>query len=167
MPDLDPNPPHSAGPRRLGAAPAADQLDPAELISADELAATQLTRLQQTLRRAYDRVPFYRQAFDAAGLRPEDCETLADLARFPLTGKGDLRENYPFGMFAVPREEVRRIHASSGTTGRTQRIPGATLHRRSASRRLDSAGPCGSGDDAGPDPPDSAARRIRRRDPAE
>jgi phenylacetate-CoA ligase len=104
--------------RRLGTAPSAGELDPAERLSADELAALQLTRLRSTLRHAYDRVPFYRQAFDAAGLRPEDCESLADLARFPLTSKSDLRDNYPFGMFAVPREEVRRIHASSGTTGR-------------------------------------------------
>ncbi|HEV2639979.1 MAG TPA: phenylacetate--CoA ligase PaaK [Actinocrinis sp.] len=110
--------PHAAGARRLGPAPAADLLDPAERLSADELAATQLARLRQTLRHAYDNVAFYRHAFDAAGLRPEDCRELADLAKFPLTTKGDLRDNYPFGMFAVPREQVRRIHASSGTTGR-------------------------------------------------
>ncbi|HEX3816176.1 MAG TPA: phenylacetate--CoA ligase PaaK [Mycobacteriales bacterium] len=92
-------------------------LDAAELMSADELGSVQLDRLQWTLRRAYERVPFYRQSFDAAGVRPEDCHTLADLARFPATSKKDLRDNYPFGMLAVPRRELRRIHASSGTTG--------------------------------------------------
>ncbi|WP_434587526.1 phenylacetate--CoA ligase PaaK [Streptomyces sp. A5-4] len=93
-------------------------LDAAEQLGRGELEALQLERLRRTLRHAYDHVPFYRQSFDRAGLRPEDCASLADLARFPLTTKADLRDNYPFGMFAVPQSEVRRIHASSGTTGR-------------------------------------------------
>ncbi len=92
--------------------------DEGERMGRDELAALQLTRLRATLRRAYDRVPFYRQAFDKAGLHPDDCRSLSDLALFPFTTKSDLRDQYPFGMFAVPRSEVRRIHASSGTTGR-------------------------------------------------
>lgn len=92
--------------------------DEGERMGRDELAALQLTRLRTTLRRAYDRVPFYRQAFDKAGLHPDDCRSLSDLALFPFTTKSDLRDQYPFGMFAVPRSEVRRIHASSGTTGR-------------------------------------------------
>lgn len=93
-------------------------LDPIEIASRDEISALQLSRLQQTLRRAYDNVPHYRKAFDAAGVRPEDCRTLADLAKFPFTAKADLRDNYPFGLFAVPREQVARLHASSGTTGK-------------------------------------------------
>ncbi|MFD9516739.1 phenylacetate--CoA ligase PaaK [Streptomyces sp. NPDC059979] len=92
--------------------------DDGERLGRDELAALQLTRLRATLHRAYERVPFYRQAFDKAGVHPDDCRSLADLALFPLTTKTDLRDQYPFGMFAVPRSEVRRIHASSGTTGR-------------------------------------------------
>ena len=87
-------------------------------MAVDELRALQLERLQWTLRHAYDNVPHYRRAFDAAGVHPDDCRELADLARFPTTSKADLRENYPFGMFAVPQEQVRRVHASSGTTGR-------------------------------------------------
>ncbi|MEU4923973.1 phenylacetate--CoA ligase PaaK [Streptomyces parvus] len=93
-------------------------LDAAERLGRGELEALQRERLRTTLRHAYDNVPFYRNAFDRAGLKPEDCRTLADLARFPFTAKTDLRDNYPFGMFAVPEREVRRIHASSGTTGR-------------------------------------------------
>ncbi|MEV4876719.1 phenylacetate--CoA ligase PaaK [Streptomyces cyaneofuscatus] len=93
-------------------------LDAAERLSRADLEALQLERLRTTLRHAYENVPFYRAAFDGAGLRPEDCRTLADLARFPFTAKADLRDNYPFGMFAVPEADVRRIHASSGTTGR-------------------------------------------------
>ncbi|MFE7138903.1 phenylacetate--CoA ligase PaaK [Streptomyces sp. NPDC057644] len=93
-------------------------LDAAEQLDRGALEALQLERLRSTLRHAYDNVPFYRAAFDRAGLRPEDCRALADLARFPFTVKADLRDNYPFGMFAVPEHEVRRIHASSGTTGR-------------------------------------------------
>ncbi|MCR6490591.1 phenylacetate--CoA ligase [Amycolatopsis sp. OK19-0408] len=87
-------------------------------IGADELAALQLERLQWTLRHAYANVPAYTRKFDAAGVHPDDCKELADLAKFPFTTKQDLRENYPFGMFAVPQAEVRRIHASSGTTGK-------------------------------------------------
>ncbi|MFI7290570.1 phenylacetate--CoA ligase PaaK [Streptomyces anulatus] len=93
-------------------------LDAAERLDRGELEALQLERLRSTLRHAYDNVPFYRNAFDGVGLRPDDCRSLADLARFPFTVKADLRDNYPFGMFAVPEHEVRRIHASSGTTGR-------------------------------------------------
>ncbi|MEU0157327.1 phenylacetate--CoA ligase PaaK [Streptomyces sp. NPDC006261] len=93
-------------------------LDAAERLSRAELGALQLERLRTTLRHAYENVPFYRAAFDGAGLRPEDCRTLADLSRFPFTAKANLRDNYPFGMFAVPERDVRRIHASSGTTGR-------------------------------------------------
>ena len=104
--------------RRLGAAPDPALLDPAERMGVDELRALQLERLRWTLRHAYDNVPHYRAAFDAAGVHPDDCRDLGDLARFPTTSKADLRENYPFGMFAVPQEQVRRVHASSGTTGR-------------------------------------------------
>src|SRR3954452_25443591 len=93
-------------------------LEPIETASRDELEALQLERLQWTLRHAYEHVPHYRAAFDAAGVHPDDCRELADLAKFPTTSKADLRENYQFGMFAVPREQVRRVHASSGTTGR-------------------------------------------------
>lgn len=95
-----------------------DLLDAAERLGREELEALQLERLSSTLRHAYDNVAFYREAFDKAGLRPEDCRTLADLARFPFTTKADLRDHYPFGMFAVDESQVRRIHASSGTTGR-------------------------------------------------
>ncbi|HEX3782424.1 MAG TPA: phenylacetate--CoA ligase PaaK [Pseudonocardiaceae bacterium] len=94
------------------------ELDAPERMGVDELRALQLDRLQWTLSHAYDNVPFYRSSFDAAGVHPRDCRTLADLAKFPFTSKHDLRENYPFGMFAVPQSQVRRIHASSGTTGK-------------------------------------------------
>ncbi|MEV5350487.1 phenylacetate--CoA ligase PaaK [Streptomyces achromogenes] len=97
---------------------AADPLDAGERLGAEELRALQLERLRASLRHAYEHVPFYRESFDKAGVRPEDCRTLADLARFPFTAKADLRANYPYGMFAVPRERIRRLHASSGTTGR-------------------------------------------------
>jgi phenylacetate-CoA ligase len=83
-----------------------------------ELEALQLDRLRATLRTAYDAVPHYRHAFDQAGVHPDDVTSLAELSRFPFTTKADLRANYPFGMFAVPREQVARVHASSGTTGR-------------------------------------------------
>ena len=99
------------------ASPGGD-LEPIERASASELRALQLERLRWTLRHAYANVPHYRAAFDAAGVHPDDCKDLADLAKYPLTSKTDLRENYPFGMFAVPREQVVRVHASSGTTGR-------------------------------------------------
>jgi phenylacetate-CoA ligase len=93
-------------------------LDPIERASRDELAALQLERLQATLRHVHANVAHYRDAFDAAGVHPDDCRELGDLARFPFTTKADLRAQYPFGMFAVPRERVVRVHASSGTTGR-------------------------------------------------
>ncbi len=94
------------------------QPDAAELMGRDELEALQLTRLRHTLEWAYGRVSLYRRKFDAAGVHPSDLRELADLAKFPYTTKEDLRQEYPFGMFAVPREQVVRIHASSGTTGR-------------------------------------------------
>jgi phenylacetate-CoA ligase len=106
------------GTRRLGTAPAPGELSAAERISRDELQARQLDRLRHTLRYAYDRVPVYRQKFDAAGVHPDDCRDLSDLGRFPTTSKHDLRDNYPFGMFAVPQDQLRRLHASSGTTGK-------------------------------------------------
>ncbi|WP_055711989.1 phenylacetate--CoA ligase PaaK [Streptomyces torulosus] len=96
----------------------ADLLDDAERMSREEVRDLQLRRLRQTLRHAYENVELYRKKFDGAGVTPDDCRTLEDLARFPFTTKVDLRETYPFGMFAVPMPEVRRIHASSGTTGR-------------------------------------------------
>ena len=93
-------------------------LEAIESASRDELQALQLQRLQWSLRHAYDNVPHYKAKFDAAGVHPDDLKTLADLARFPFSTKSDLRDNYPFGLFAVPREQVLRIHASSGTTGK-------------------------------------------------
>ncbi|WP_250034047.1 phenylacetate--CoA ligase PaaK [Paractinoplanes maris] len=102
----------------FGEAPPPDLLDEAERMSVDQLRELQLQRLRWTLHHAYENVAHYRRAFDEAGVHPEDCHELADLARFPTTSKSDLRENYPFGMFAVPQADVRRIHASSGTTGR-------------------------------------------------
>ena len=95
-----------------------DAFDEGERMSLDELRATQLARLQDTVRRAYEHVEHHRAAFDAAGVHPDDVTELADLARLPFTEKEDLRRTYPFGMFAVPRDEVVRVHASSGTTGR-------------------------------------------------
>ena len=92
--------------------------DPIESASRDELAALQITRLAATLHRVYAAVPHYRAAFDAAGVHPDDFRELADLRRFPFTVKTDLRDNYPFGLFAVPREQVIRVHGSSGTTGK-------------------------------------------------
>ncbi len=97
--------------------PPRDSLDPIEIASRDEIAALQLQRLKWSLGHAYANVPFYRQAFDQAGIHPDDVTDLTDLAKFPFTVKQDLRDNYPFGLFAVPREQVARIHASSGTTG--------------------------------------------------
>jgi phenylacetate-CoA ligase len=98
--------------------PAPGELEPIETASRDEVAALQLDRLRWTLQHAYDNVPHYRSAFDAKGVHPSDLKTLADLAKFPFTTKKDLRDNYPFGLFAVPRTQVARIHASSGTTGK-------------------------------------------------
>ncbi|HEY2557762.1 MAG TPA: phenylacetate--CoA ligase PaaK [Diaminobutyricibacter sp.] len=99
-------------------APARDELDPEERLSRDELRALQLERLRWTVRHAYENVPLYTRKFDEAGVKPDDIRTLDDLALLPFTTKDDLRETYPFGMFAVPMDQVARIHASSGTTGR-------------------------------------------------
>src|SRR3954454_10372721 len=99
-------------------ADAAELLDSGERLDAGALRAVQLERMRASLRHAYEPVPFYRESFDKAGVRPDDCHSLTDLARLPFTTKADLREHYPYGMFAVPRDHVRRIHASSGTTGR-------------------------------------------------
>src|SRR3954468_20795328 len=104
--------------RTHGEAPPPALLDDAEKLGVDELRALQLERLRWTLRHAYDNVPHYRRAFDEAGVHPDDCRELADLAQFPTTSKAALRENSPFGMFAVPQARIRRVHASSGTTGR-------------------------------------------------
>ena len=93
-------------------------LEPIEKASQDELRGLQLKRLRQTLRHAYANSPAYRKKFDAAGVHPDDCQSLSDLAKFPFTTKQDLRDGYPYGMFAVPREQCARIHASSGTTGK-------------------------------------------------
>jgi phenylacetate-CoA ligase len=98
--------------------PAPGELEPIETASRDELQALQLKRLQWTLRHAYDHVPHYRAVFEATGLHPNDIRSLADIAHLPFTTKKDLRDHYPFGMFAVPREQVARVHASSGTTGK-------------------------------------------------
>jgi phenylacetate-CoA ligase len=99
------------GPRR-------EDLDAIETASRDAIASLQLERLRWSFRHAYDNVAHYRAGFDAAGVHPDDLRDLSDLARFPFTTKPDLRANYPFGMFAVPREKVSRLHASSGTTGK-------------------------------------------------
>ena len=98
--------------------PDPEALDPIERASRDEITAVQTRRLAWTLRHAYDNVPHYRRAFDAADVHPDDFSRLEDLRKFPFTTKGDLRDNYPFGMFAVPRTKLARIHASSGTTGK-------------------------------------------------
>ncbi len=103
MKDLSPNP---------------SDLDPIELASIDEIRSLQLDRLRWSLRHAYDNVALYRAKFDAAGVHPDDLNDLSDLAKFPFTQKADLRDNYPFGMFAVPRDQISRVHASSGTTGK-------------------------------------------------
>ena len=103
---------------RLKNTPRPPLLEPIESASRDELQALQLQRLRGSLEHAYNNVAHYRETFDAKGVHPSDCKTLADLAKFPFTTKADLRANYPFGMFAVPREKVVRIHASSGTTGK-------------------------------------------------
>ncbi|MBT3206560.1 MAG: phenylacetate--CoA ligase [Gammaproteobacteria bacterium] len=93
------------------------QLDSIETATVEELRALQLKRLKWSLKHAYDNVPFYKNSFDQHGIHPDDLNSLEDLAKFPFTVKDNLRENYPFGLFAVPREQVVRIHASSGTTG--------------------------------------------------
>ena len=99
-------------------APQPADLDRYELASRDELRAWQRQRMEWTLRHAYENVPHHRAKFDAAGVHPDDFRDLDDLAKFPFTAKADLRENYPFGMFAVPENKLARIHASSGTTGK-------------------------------------------------
>jgi phenylacetate-CoA ligase len=110
----------------LDLSPAPGDLEPIETASRDEITALQLQRLRWTLRHAYDNVPFYRRRFDEAGVHPEDCRELADLANYPFTVKQDFRDNYPFGLLAVPREQVARIHGSSGTTGKPT-VVGYTL----------------------------------------
>ncbi|GGC07853.1 phenylacetate-coenzyme A ligase [Marivita lacus] len=98
--------------------PKPSDLDPIELASIDEIRSLQRDRLRWSLRHAYDNVAMYRAKFDAAGVHPDDLNDLSDLAKFPFTQKSDLRDNYPFGLFAVPREQIARVHASSGTTGK-------------------------------------------------
>ncbi len=97
---------------------ASSALEPIETASLDELQALQIERLRWSLQHAYDHVDHYRRTFDAAGVHPSDLRDLSDLAGFPLMSKSDLRDHYPFGLFAVPRDQVARIHASSGTTGK-------------------------------------------------
>jgi len=99
-------------------APPRDVLDPIEIASRDEISALQLERMKWSLHHAYQHSPFYQASFDAAGVHPHDLRDLSDLSEFPFTTKEDLRQRYPFGMFAVPREQVVRVHASSGTTGK-------------------------------------------------
>ncbi|HEY3636180.1 MAG TPA: AMP-binding protein, partial [Caldimonas sp.] len=106
--------------------PVPGELEPIERASLDELRALQLERMRWSLKHAYENVPHYRRAFDAEGVHPDDLKELCDLARFPFTGKSDLRDNYPFGLFAVPKERIARIHASSGTTGKPT-VVGYTL----------------------------------------
>ena len=98
--------------------PKKSDLDPIEIASLDEIRALQLERLKWSLRHAYENVAMFRERFDAAGVHPDDMQSLEDLAKFPFTYKNDLRDNYPFGLFAVPREQIARVHASSGTTGK-------------------------------------------------
>jgi phenylacetate-CoA ligase len=102
----------------LDLSPKIGDLETIETASRDQLASLQLERLKWSVRHAYDNVPHYRRSFEAAGAHPDDLTSLDDLGRFPFTTKQDLRDNYPFGMFAVPRDQVARVHASSGTTGR-------------------------------------------------
>ena len=107
--------------------PKKSDLDPIEIASVDEIRALQLERLKWSLSHAYNNVAMYRQRFDAAGVHPDDVTGLSDLAKFPFTTKGDLRDHYPFGMFAVPEEKIIRVHASSGTTGKPT-VVGYTKH---------------------------------------
>ena len=102
----------------LDLSPKRHELEPIEIASRDEIAALQMQRMRWSLRHAYDNVPSYRAKFDAAGVHPGDLKTLADLAKFPFTTKHDLRQAYPFGMFALPMDKIARVHASSGTTGK-------------------------------------------------
>jgi phenylacetate-CoA ligase len=104
--------------KNLDLAPARAELERIEIASRDEISALQLSRLRWSLRHAYENVAHYRRAFEAANVHPDDLRSLADLARFPFTAKQHLRDNYPFGLLAVPRERILRIHASSGTTGK-------------------------------------------------
>jgi phenylacetate-CoA ligase len=97
---------------------AADGLEPIETASADQLSSLQLVRLKEAVSRAYSKVPHYRRAFDAPGVHPDHLRQLSDIAKFPFTTKQHLRDNYPFGMLAVPMDDIIRIHASSGTTGK-------------------------------------------------
>jgi phenylacetate-CoA ligase len=98
--------------------PKKSDLEPIEIASRDEIMALQLKRMKWSLRHAYDNVPMYKKRFDEAGVHPDDLKELKDLAKLPFTYKNDLRDNYPFGLSAVPREKLVRIHASSGTTGK-------------------------------------------------
>ncbi len=98
--------------------PAKSTLDPIEIASRDEIEALQLERMQWSLRHAYENVPLFKKRFDERGVHPADLKALSDLSKFPFTEKNDLRDTYPFGMFAVSREKIARIHASSGTTGK-------------------------------------------------
>lgn len=99
-------------------APRKEDLEPIEIASRDEISALQFHRMKRTLKHVYENSPFYRQRFDAHGVNPEDLKTLADIAKFPFTTKQDLRDTYPFGMFAVPQDKIIRVHGSSGTTGK-------------------------------------------------
>ena len=149
-------------------------LEPIEQASRAELRSLQLERLQRSLAHAYERVPHYRRKFDAAGVRPVDCRSLAELARFPFTTKADLRETYPFGLFAVPMDRIVRIHASSGTTGKPT-VVGYTAHdidtwtsRRAKDRECREAGSsCGArpplGRPSGPGRGTSRSSRAARR----
>src|ERR1700727_477233 len=97
---------------------AADAVEPIETANADQLRSLQLARLKEAVSRAYTKVPHYRRAFDEAGVHPDDLQQLSDISKFPFTTKQHLRDNYPFGMLAVPMDDIIRIHASSGTTGK-------------------------------------------------
>ncbi len=97
--------------------PSSDVYDPVEIAEPHELRSLQLRRMRWSLAHAYDNVPHYRQSFDQSGIKPGDLRELTDLGQFPFTTKGDLRDNYPYGLFAVPQRDIRRVHASSGTTG--------------------------------------------------
>ena len=99
--------------------PLPGDLEPIETASRDEISALQLERMQWSLKHAYDNVPYHKKAFDEKGVHPSDLKNLADLAKFPFMTKTALRDQYPFGLFAVPREKVARLHASSGTTGKS------------------------------------------------
>ena len=108
----------SASKRVADFSPDKKDLNPIEIASRDEIAALQLRRMKWSLKHAYENVAHYKKSFDAAGVHPDDLKDLADLRKFPLTSKADLRANYPYGMFAVPMDKIVRIHASSGTTGK-------------------------------------------------